>query len=259
MKSYFIHKGKQFETINDLPSELFFHAFKYGDGAFETMLLNNGEIKLLSYHYDRIKSTCKLLGYDESQIISAKEFLNALPSEGRYRVKLSYFRSGDAVYYNKSLNTEYLIEVSEFQRQGSKIFNIGVYDQALKSYSMLSSLKLMNCAAYVEASRYKTSYSLDEVVVLNNKGQVCETSFCNIFIVKNGQIYTPPLDSGCVAGTMRAFLLDNVEVNERDLEVKDLLEADEVFLTNALKGIIPARLTLNQRNDKALELKNRLF
>lgn len=259
MKSYFIHKGKQFESINDLPSELFFHAFKYGDGAFETMLVENGEIKLLSYHYDRINQTFKALGYDELKIISPADLLKSVPKQGKYRVKLTYFRSGEAFYYSKSLATESLIEVSEVIHKESKIFELGVYEQALKSYSILSPLKLTNCSVYVEASRYKTLSSLDDVIVLNNKGQVCETSFCNIFMVKNDQIFTPSIYSGCVAGTMRAFLLDNIEVIEKEISVEDLFSADEIFLTNALRGIIPARLIEKQVNHKAFQLQNNLL
>lgn len=259
MTTFIIYKSKKYSSVNELPTELVFHAFKYGDGAFESILVNNGKVELLSYHYERIKNTCRALGFDDLNIIQLKDLIQLIPSQGMYKVRLTYFRTGNAMYYSDQLKTDYIAEVSELNDIKQEVYNIGVYDHPLKSYSFLSSSKLTNCMPYVEATRYAKHYSLDEVIILNNRGEVCESSYCNVFLVKDGIISTPNLESGCVAGTMRAYLLDQEDIVERSVSLDDLLEADEVFLTNAVRGIIPARIRIQQWNEVALKLREKLF
>jgi len=82
----------------------------------------------------------------------------------------------------------------------------------------------------------------DDAFVLNTAERVCDATIANIFVVKNGTICTCPLQEGCIAGIMRRFLLERLPVNnfsiqEKTISEEDLLVADEVFLTNAIKGI----------------------
>jgi branched-subunit amino acid aminotransferase/4-amino-4-deoxychorismate lyase len=74
------------------------------------------------------------------------------------------------------------------------------------------------------------------------RGQILETSSCNLFIISNGVLYTPGLDEGCLAGTMRMqvinlALANGIKVYECAIMPQNLLAADEVFLTNAIRGI----------------------
>ena len=82
----------------------------------------------------------------------------------------------------------------------------------------------------------------DEAVVLNTERRPADTSFANIFIVKGEQILTPSLDQGCVAGVLRRRILENCgelfNITEQAIEIADLEQADEIFLTNAVRGII---------------------
>ena len=68
-------------------------------------------------------------------------------------------------------------------------------------------------------------------------GQVAETAFANIFLVKGGKIYTPTLSSGLLAGTMRAYLLDHYDIEETVIPAQDLASFDECFISNALMGV----------------------
>jgi branched-chain amino acid aminotransferase len=82
----------------------------------------------------------------------------------------------------------------------------------------------------------------DEVVLLNEREEVSECTSANIFIAKDGQVYTPPISSGCLPGVTRAVLLEELgpgRVKEKTLFLKDLEAADEVFITSTTRELLP--------------------
>jgi branched-chain amino acid aminotransferase len=93
-------------------------------------------------------------------------------------------------------------------------------------------------------------------VLLNERGEVSECTSANIFAASGGEVYTPPLDSGCLPGVTRELLLDTVRVPgitlvERALKPQDLERADQVFITSTTRDLLPAVAIegLNIRND----------
>jgi branched-chain amino acid aminotransferase len=92
------------------------------------------------------------------------------------------------------------------------------------------------------AGLYKTQNKLDDVFLLNQHGFLCEAGSSNIFILYQNQLYTPALSEGCVEGVMRQVIIklakqNNIPVTEAQINPDILYEADEVFLTNAGRGI----------------------
>jgi branched-chain amino acid aminotransferase len=86
---------------------------------------------------------------------------------------------------------------------------------------------------------------LDEAVLLNERGEVSECTSANIFAAMGGEVYTPPLDSGCLPGVTRELLLDvvrvpGIQVMERTLKPQDLERADQVFITSTTRDLLPA-------------------
>ena len=84
----------------------------------------------------------------------------------------------------------------------------------------------------------------DEVILLNERGEICECTSANIFIARGSDVFTPPLDSGCLPGVTRALLLDEIHVpgisaSERKLLPKDLESADQVFITSTTRDFLP--------------------
>jgi branched-chain amino acid aminotransferase len=83
-----------------------------------------------------------------------------------------------------------------------------------------------------------------EVVLLNERAEVAECTSCNIFAVKDGTTFTPPLNSGCLPGVTRAVMLEELRVSsapvvEKSLSLEDLCEADEVFITSTTRQLLP--------------------
>jgi branched-chain amino acid aminotransferase len=88
------------------------------------------------------------------------------------------------------------------------------------------------------AGLFARENKLDDAIIVNTQGRICESAIANIFIIKDDVIYTPPLSEGCVAGVMRRWLLEKSSLKdhiiEQKLETEDLFQADEFFLTNSI-------------------------
>ena len=115
----------------------------------------------------------------------------------------------------------------------------GIYPLSRKSPDAFSRLKTNNYLASAMAARYAREKHWHDALLLNTHDRICESSVANVFIIRYGRLYTPPLPEGCVAGVMRRFALHTLpeagySIQELPLEQAYLYEADEVFLTNAL-------------------------
>jgi len=89
---------------------------------------------------------------------------------------------------------------------------------------------------------YAQKNNLDDCLILNNSNRICDSTISNIFCVKNEIIYTPPLSDGCVSGVMRRYLINQLsdtgfKIEEKEMDIEWLRQADEIFLTNAISGI----------------------
>jgi branched-chain amino acid aminotransferase len=110
--------------------------------------------------------------------------------------------------------------------------------------SPLTKVKSLNHYFYIWMSKRAERLGADEAIILNSKGNICECSRSNIFIVKKGVIFTPPLDSGCLAGITRHVVIEIAQELKLDLfqmqvKPKDLLSSDEAFVTNSLIEVMP--------------------
>jgi branched-chain amino acid aminotransferase len=107
----------------------------------------------------------------------------------------------------------------------------------------------MKCASYAEnllVLKEAADCGWDEAILFNHAGQVCEAATANVFLVKDGEVRTPALSSGCLAGVTRGVVWEAAEVlgircAEVDLTMGDLEAADEVFLTSSTRGVVPVR------------------
>jgi branched-subunit amino acid aminotransferase/4-amino-4-deoxychorismate lyase len=127
----------------------------------------------------------------------------------------------------------------------------------------LSGFKTLNAQLYVMSALYAREKGFDEALLQNSKFSIIEATSSNIFIVSNGVLYTPTLDDGCIAGTMRMNVINlalenKIKVYECTLNPHNLLSADEVFLTNAIRGIewVVAYKTKRYFNEMSKKLLN---
>jgi branched-chain amino acid aminotransferase len=155
------------------------------------------------------------------------------------RVRLSVSR-GNGGLYDCDNKFSYLIECWPLESRG---FNengliIDIFPDARKSIDAFSNLKSANYLPYVMAAVWAKENKLNDALVLNSNERICDATIANVFWVKHDKIFTPPLTEGCIDGVMRRRILDaDKTIKQELLTTQKLLDADEVFLTNATTGI----------------------
>ena len=227
--------------------------FRYGDGLFESMRFLKGKLKFPEMHIDRIQKGMKLLKFDNYSLIDTwfirektEELIRRNKVGADARIRLTIFRDSGGFYTPDSNKFAYLLELHKLDDSqyvlNKKGLIIDVYDKVPKPVNILSNSKTSNALIYVLAGIYKNQNALDEVLILNQNGFLCESVSSNVFVVYDRKLYTPALNEGCIAGVMRQVVMrlakeNNIELVEAQINPDILNEADEVFLTNAAKGI----------------------
>ena len=227
--------------------------FRYGDGLFESMRFLKGKLKFPEMHIDRIQKGMKLLKFDNCSLIDTwfirekvEELLRRNKTGADARIRLTVFRDSDGLYSPVSNKYGYLLEIQKLEESlyvlNKKGLIIDVFDEIPKPVNALSNLKTCNAMIYVLAGIFKNQNALDEVLIMNQRGFLCESVSSNVFVVYDRKLYTPALNEGCIAGVMRQVVIrlakeNNIELVEAQINPDILNEADEVFLTNAAKGI----------------------
>jgi para-aminobenzoate synthetase/4-amino-4-deoxychorismate lyase len=122
------------------------------------------------------------------------------------------------------------------------VFSFDIAAEPLSSASVWVAHKTTNRAFYdAPKKRAHDERGLDELVFLNERGELTEGSFTNLFIERNRVLFTPSLSSGLLAGTLRAELLANGTAQEALLTLADLRTADAIYLGNSVRGLIRAK------------------
>lgn len=228
-------------------------SFRYGDGFFETMKIINGKIILQDLHFERLFSSLELLqfekpnfftpGYLQKNIeaVAQKNYHNKLG-----RIRLMIFRGDGGLYDPENHFPNHLIQTWEMNA-ANNLFNenglhIDIFPDARKARDNYSHVKSNNYLSYAMAALWAKKNHLNDAIVLNSYNRIADATIANIFIVKDGVVKTPALTEGCVSGVTRKYLLDclrkeNIPAKETGIEAEELLQAHEIFLTNAGYGI----------------------
>jgi branched-chain amino acid aminotransferase len=228
------------------------YSYRYGDGLFETMKMVNGVILKKELHFARLFRGISFLHYKlpgviteiflEQEIITLCKKNNCL---GKSRIRLSVSPGHGGLYDNDDIFS-YAIECSQLGESAGELNENGlvidIFPSAKKSCDELSTLKTASHLVYAAAARHAKEKKLNDCLVLNVHERICDSTIANIFWIKDRKIFTPPLAEGCIAGVMREFLLKRMvneewRMEEKECSVTDIEEADEIFLTNAIREI----------------------
>lgn len=226
-------------------------AFKYADGCFESIRSIGHSIPLLERHLARLGETLSNLQIQAdpsffSEVRAALlETIKRNHFESGARLRLTVFRKGGGKYHSEENGAAYLIEAES--REGpfqlnKKGLTLEVCETVKIYPNPHGAFKLIGSIPYIKAANEKANRKEDELLILNAEGQIAEATSSNIFIAKGKKIFTTPLASGCIDGVMRSFVIEQLakmpyEVSIQKLKIEDLLDADEIFLTNAIAGV----------------------
>lgn len=252
MEGHFFIFNQRYHAAGTMVAGTDNRALRYGDGLFETMRLYDGNILNAGLHFERLFSGMHTLQMERPPAFMPDFFTRQISElaarnqhTGNARVRLSVFRGHGDLFHVETVGPDYIIETFPLGKEillSEKGISIDVYPDARKSCDAFSNLKSANYLHSVMAGLFAQNNQLDDAFILNAHGRICESAIANIFIIKDAHIFTPPLSEGCVAGTMRRWMLENFSLEgytlaEKKLTLYDLPEADEIFLTNAVSLI----------------------
>lgn len=195
----------------------------------ETMRVEpDGRIALWPLHLERLRRDCAAVRFalDEDQVRRA---LTGLPCGQVLRARLTVDDYGQVVVAHHPLPpnpTHWTVMLSPVSNRSG--------DPWLRIKSTYR--------VPLDAARAAMPKGHDEAILLNERGEICEGTITNVFLRRTGRLLTPPLSCGLLPGVLRQSLLDRGEAEEVVLSAEDLYEA-ELFCGNALRGLIPARLS----------------
>jgi branched-chain amino acid aminotransferase len=249
-------------------------AFLYGDAVFETVKILDNKILFLEDHYFRLMASMRILRMEIPMNFTMEFFENELISKAKAenietsaRARITVYRKDGGYYLPENNNVDYLISVSKIEQPLYQIeksnYEVDIYKDFYVSKQLLSTLKTTNRLINSIGSIYANENDLDNCILLNEEKSVIETLNGNIFMLKDGVLSTPPIADGCINGIMRkqvlalAKTIETIEVRETTISPFDLQKADELFITNIIKGIQP--ITKYRKKEFETNLSNLLL
>ncbi len=223
-------------------------AFSYGDGLFETIRMFDGHLPFLADHINRLQQGMAHLHIDIPEIFT----LGFLEQEirkigfGNSVIRLTVFREDGGLYTPTNNTPSFLITTREIDQSRFSIneqgLNLGMFEDEHLACTPLSNFKTCNALIYILASQYCEEQELDDCLLKNERGHLAEATSSNIFIAKGKSVFTPSLLEGCIDGVLRKQIIKILQDNgqsiiEKSISNTDLQEADEVWLTNSVRGI----------------------
>lgn len=219
----------------------------HGLGLFETLLAVDGQALMVARHAERLKRGAKQLGWtlpkhDWQGAVEELLRRNALV-QGRARIRLA-LSGGSGSLRDLSPGEDRLLWMSATALgETPQGLRVAVCPWRRNEHSALAGLK---CASYAEnlvALNWARREGLDEVLFLNAAGQLCEAATANVFLVGKGGLRTPDRGSGCLPGILRELIVElapqlDLVVEESPLRIEDAAAASEIFLTNAVHGVM---------------------
>lgn len=197
----------------------------------ETMLLEDGAGFLLERHLSRMKSSANYFGFrfDEGEIRERLARTQKEYSQGNWKIRLLLSRDGVVVS-----------EVNEAKSDDNKIWRVRFAKEPINKNDIFLYHKTTNRSVYEKAKASATDG--DDAILWNEAEEVTESSIANIVMEDSGILYTPPRESGLLAGTFRDELIATGQLKERVISKAQLRCAGTFFLINSVRKWIPAAL-----------------
>jgi branched-chain amino acid aminotransferase len=221
----------------------FDHGFTVGDGVFETCKVTEGVPFALTRHLRRLDRSASGLGLPtpDHDVIrtGVKELLDVEPAAGRLRITVTG-GPGPLGSDRGNQGTTVTLAVSP-ESAWEDATSVAVVPWVRNERSAVAGLKTTSYAENVVALDRAHALRSSEAVFANTAGQLCEGTGSNIFVVVDGELLTPTLASGCLAGITRELVLEWTGARELDVPLESLRSADEAFLTSSTRDVQPIR------------------
>ncbi len=242
--------------------QLLGRAWRFGDGLFETIRIYAGKIIFWQEHMYRLTFGANQLGLILPEIFTTASIpaeIDTILQQYHYpdnaRLRINCWRAGEGFYLPETNHTHYLIELQPiplpavYQLQNP--IQCVVFPDWKNRKTILSAFKTINMLPYILAAQFAQRHDKSDAIILSEDGYISEISKGNIFWIINDELFTPSLETGCLAGVMRKQIIElatnnAIKVNQVTEKLTVLEKAGAIFATNVIQGIIP----INSIEDK---------
>ena len=224
----------------------FVRTLMYGEGVFETFRFNGDLPSRIKKHYARLVEGARLLripeiSYDDF-VYYIKKAVEKLDQKDLY-VKVILLSEGNTDYPLIPYKSNIMVVVNPFKPFSKEKISLTLSPFRVHSSNPLLRVKTTNFAERIVAKRYARDKDYDDAIFLNENGEITETTSANIFWIKGRFMYTPSVDCGLLPGITREAVISEAKkqgfnVVEGRFYLEDIKDADLIFVTNALNGII---------------------
>jgi branched-chain amino acid aminotransferase len=245
----------KYHDEKDAKISVFDHGLLYGDGIFEGIRAYNGRVFKLKEHIDRLFYSAKAILLDIP--LSHAEMTEAVVEtcrrnkmrDGYIRLVVTRGVGGLGLNPNRCKKPSVIIIADKIQLYPAEMYERGLEIITVPTVRNLHSalnpaIKSLNYLNNILAKIEANNGGCEEAIMLNSEGYVSECTGDNVFIIKTGQMFTPPLSAGALYGITRSVVMDmarenSITVSEPNLTRYDLFNADECFLTGTGAELIP--------------------
>lgn len=228
------------------------HGITVGDGAFETVQIVDGEPFALTRHLDRLTLSATGIGLaapDTDAIRTGVKAVVAGQNVSYGRLRITVTAGHGPMGSGRFGGEQTMIVVAEPADRPGPTTAVVTVPWSRNERGALAGLKTTSYAENALLLSRAHAEGASEAILPNTAGELCEGTGSNVFYVHDGELVTPTLASGCLAGITRALLVEWCDVVERDDTIDVLRTADEVFVTSSIRTVLPVHAVDNHRLD----------
>ncbi|WP_187368324.1 aminotransferase class IV [Nonomuraea terrae] len=225
---------------------VFDHGLMVGDGVFETIKIVGGKSFALTRHLDRLALSAQRMDLPEPDLEAIADgiakLLDAAPAWQLGRIRVTYTSGPGPLGSDRGDQGTTAVVIVDEQKPFPATAAVTVVPWPRNERGALSGVKSTSYGDNAKALQYAKKRGGGEAIFGNLAGNLCEGTGSNIFIVRDGRLLTPTLESGCLAGVTRALVLEWCGGEEVDVPLQAVYAAEEAFLTSTTRDVQPIRL-----------------
>jgi branched-chain amino acid aminotransferase len=224
---------------------VFERGFTVGDGVYETLTVTGGTPFALTRHLARLEASAAVLGLPAPDLevvrYAVAEVLAANASDIRQlgRLRITYTAGVAPLGRDRGDQDPSLVVAVARATPWPATTSIVTVPWTRNELSAVAGAKTTSYAENVVALRRASERGASEAVLSNTRGELCEGTGTNIFVVIDGRVLTPPLSSGCLPGVTRELVIEWFGAREETLPMSVLDVAEEIFVTSSTRGVHP--------------------
>lgn len=234
--------------------------FMNGWGVFSTLRVDEGVLFAFERHWERMKHDATRMHVpfpvDRDVVRAQLSRLIEANSAWNATLRVAVVRNHGGLFEGPGLarDFELIAFTADINAWGTSV-RLAIKPYGRYAQNEFAGTKVLSWAQNLTWYEEAHQKGFDEMILLNERGEVCECTSANLFIARGKEVFTPPISSGCLPGVTRALLLEEIRAagtnsSEKTLMPKDLEDADQVFITSTTRDFLPVSYIegLNVRN-----------